>query len=61
VFDGDGYRFGFNKLGINKDTGTKYDKEGCDKEGINKDTGTKYNKEGYDKEGYNAKGQKRLW
>lgn len=53
--------YGFNKEGINKETGTSYDLEGYDRQGFNKngthrDTGTKYDKEGYDREGFNYHG-----
>ncbi len=47
----------FNEDGINKDTGTKYDRDGFNKsgfniQGIHKDTGTKYDTEGFDRSGY---------
>ena len=50
--------YGFNKDGINTDTGTNYDSEGYDANGFHKDTGihretgTEYDPEGYDHQGF---------
>ena len=56
----------FNKQGINKITGKKYDvygydesgynKDGFDKYEIHKETGTEYDKDGFDKSGFNTDG-----
>ena len=48
-------KYNFDKEGLHKDTGTKYNFEGFDKEGLHKDTGTKYNFEGFDK-GFDKEG-----
>ena len=54
--------YGFDKDGVNKDTGRKwgldgYDVNGFNKRGIHKITGTKFDPEGYDQEGRDKTGK----
>ena len=46
-------KYGFDKNGMHKATGTRFNKDGFDKEGYDKEG---YDKEGYDKYGYNKNG-----
>ena len=45
-------KYGFDKNGMHKATGTKFNKDGFDKDGIHKVTKTKFDEDGYDKDGH---------
>ena len=46
-------KYGFDKNGIHKDTGNRYDANGFNIDGFNKDTGNRYDRNGFDRSGLN--------